>query len=134
MAALTGDRKIEFSEGLRRVYPVAADAVIWSGALVCLDADGYATPAADTAGLVFVGMAVHRADNTDGVDGAIGVELMVRGDIRVKGSGLTQAGVGRSVCAVDDQTVAAAATTTNDIPVGTLTAVVSATDGWVAIG
>lgn len=132
--ALSGDRATDYREGVEKDYPVAASTKIYSGSLVAVNASGYAVPAADTAGLAVVGVAMARADNSAGAAGDISVVVRARGEFRFKGSGLSQALVGQNVCAVDDETVAGAATTTNDVVVGKLSKYLSATDGWVAIG
>jgi len=131
---LSADRATAYRDGLEQELPVAASTLIYAGSLVAVDAAGYAVPAADAAGLVVMGVAMARADNSAGAAGDIQVVVRRRGVFRFKGSGLAQAQVGQDMYAVDDQTVAAASVTTNDIKVGRLVAYISASDGWVAIG
>lgn len=90
--------------------PVAASAVIYNGALVALNASGYAVPAdASTAGLRVIGVASARVDNTGGSNGAKRVRVE-RGVFGMKNSSSTSAlsvaDVGRPCYAVDDCTVA----------------------------
>ena len=132
--ALTQDRASAQRDGVDVAVPVAAAAEIFAGSIVALDADGYAVPASDTAGLTVFGVAREHVDNSDGSDGDLDV-IVTRGkDWLMKGSGLTQALVGQTVYVSDDETVTTAATATNDIPAGTLTQFDSATSGWVRIG
>lgn len=108
MAALLSDRPTPERSGLDRVFPVAANARIYAGALVMLNA-GNAQAGAAGAGLVSVGIAEERADNTGGAAGAIQVRVR-RGTFRLGNSGaadaITRAEIGSPCYAVDDQTVA----------------------------
>lgn len=90
--------------------PVAASTVIYNGALVALNASGYAVPAdSTTAGLRVVGVASAKADNSAGANGAIKVRVE-RGVFGFKNSASTSAvsaaDAGRPCYAVDDCTVA----------------------------
>lgn len=122
MAALTADRKRSRSTPqIVAEYEVSATAVIYAGALVCIDTDGYAVPAADTASFVCVGVAAARADNSSGADGDISV--VVESFVIERGlaaTGLAQTQVGRVVVVADDQTVGDAAGESADIEVGRL--------------
>ncbi len=110
MTALTMDRNTEYSLGDLLSVPVAASTRIFAGSLVCVGADGYAVPAADTAGLLFAGVATAQADNRTGDDGDLSVVVRRRGRFRfASGSALDQSSLGDKVYAVDDQTVALAA-------------------------
>lgn len=121
MAALTADRVTKSKGPLRRQrYKVAASAVLYAGAMVCLNATGFAVPASDTAGLSnVVGIVVAKADNTGGADGAIDVIVEYGGAFLINcAAAVTQADVGRDAMASDDQTVSDAGAMTNDIVVG----------------
>ncbi len=121
MAALAADRVTKSKGKLRRQrYPVAASQVIYAGALVCIDADGYAIPAADTAGISpVVGVATATADNSTGADAAIDVIVEYGGAFLLDAAaGIDQTNVGRDAVVTDDQTVTDAAAATNDIRVG----------------
>src|SRR4051812_31055256 len=93
----------------RRTYPVKAGVKIYKGAIVVLQA-GYARPATGAAGLTTVGIAKATADNTNGSNGTINVDVE-QGTFAVKcgsaSDALTQANVGATVYLIDDQTVGA---------------------------
>lgn len=132
MTALTQDREPLYKYGDTKAYPVAAGVVIYVGALVCLNASGYAVPASDTAGLVFAGVSMQRADNSTGAAGAITVRVYRRGLFQFNASGLTVGGnFMAKVYALDDNTFAL--TSTNSIQVGRLVEVDSAILGWIDI-
>ena len=134
MAALTSDRNTEYSLGDLLSIPVAAATRIFAGSLVCSDADGYAVPAADTAGLVFEGVATAQADNRTGEAGDLSVVVRRRGRYRLDcASGLDQSALSAKVYAYDDHTVAAADDVTNDVLVGVIDKVEGAGDCWVSI-
>ena len=79
MAALTQGRNTpEIAGGALLVLPVAADTKIFEGALVAVDATGYAAPASKAENLRAAGRAEEYADNTGGAAGAISV-LVKRG-------------------------------------------------------
>lgn len=108
MAALTKDRNTPERSGVDFEYPVAADTLIHAGALVALDA-GAAIPGATDTGLVAVGRADARADNTGGAAGDVAVKVR-RGVFRFANSAsadeIALADVGSTAFIVDDQTVA----------------------------
>lgn len=133
MAALTKDRNTPTRGAKARkiVVKVAATTKIYAGAGVCLNATGYAKPAADTAGLLTDGVAEAQADNTAGADGALELEIK-RGVFLFAHTNLVQADVGKSVYWADDQTVTNAATATNDIVAGILDELTSE-GAWIAI-
>jgi hypothetical protein len=134
MAALTSDRNTEYSLGDLLSIPVAASTRIFAGSLVCINADGYALPAADTSGLKFMGVATAQADNRNGSGGDLSVVVRRRGRYRFAYAGtLVQSGLGASVYAADDQTVDAANGVTNDVLVGSIAKVVSSGECWVDV-
>lgn len=134
MTALTTDRNTEYSLGDLLSIPVAAGETIFAGSLVCLDADGYAVPAADTSGYTFAGVATAKADNASGSDGDVEVVVRRRGRFRLaSATALDQGATGAQVYAADDQTVAVAGEVTNDVPVGVVDRVEEAADCWVSI-
>jgi len=128
--ALSADRRTEYKEGVDRVYPVAANAVIYAGAMVCLDANGYAVPAADTANYKFAGVARGAVDNTGGSNGDKDIVVRWPGVFRFKASSITQAMVGKIMYVVDDETFDDSAGN-NGIVCGRLVEYVSATEGWL---
>jgi len=134
MAALTSDRNTEYSLGDLLSIPVAAETRIFAGSLVCSNADGYAVPAADTAGLIFEGVATAQADNRNGADGDLNVVVRRRGRYRLDcASALDQSALSAQVYAEDDQTVAVAGDVDNDVAVGVIDKVEGAGDCWVSI-
>ena len=134
MTALTSDRNTEYSLGDLLAIPVAAGERIFAGSLVCADADGYAVPAEDAAGLAFQGVATSQADNSSGDDGDKSVVVRRRGRYRLAYSGaLTQAALGAKVYAVDDQTVDAANGISHSVLAGVIDRVEGPGDCWVSI-
>lgn len=107
--------------------PVAASQTIYRGALLCMDADGYVIPAADTAGLAFVGVAAEFVDNSAGSDGDKEVVCEWGQTEEVDASGLAQTQVGKLVVVSDDATVTDAAAATNDVACGRLVKFTSGT-------
>lgn len=106
---------------------------VFKGANVSFNTSGYAKLAADTASEKFAGVAYETVDNSGGSAGDKSVRIFTSGVFSMACSSATQAWVGQTVYAVDDNVVALAATTTNDIPVGTVVAYVSATEVLVKI-
>jgi predicted RecA/RadA family phage recombinase len=133
MAALTKDRATPYREGIEIEFPVAANSKIYSGSLVCANTSGYAVPAADTAGLKFLGVALEQVDNTGGANGAKIVRLRRTGVFEFDATSVTQAMVGTAMYVKDDHTVDDAAGATNDIKVGELVKYVADTKGWIDI-
>ncbi len=134
MAALTKDRATSYREGVEIDFPVAATTKIYAGSLVCVNASGYAVPAADTAGLKFIGVALQQMDNSTGANGDKSLRIRRTGVFEFDAASITQAMVGDSMYAVDDHTFDDAAGPTNDVKVGVLVKYASATRGWIDIG
>lgn len=130
MAALTKPRLVPVkgeSGGLTRSLPVAASVVIYSGALVMIDASGNATPAAAAGtnnALVVAGIAEETVDNSTGSAGDYYVRVKAcDGDTAYgfnnHGSAtVTAADVGKLAHASDDNTVANAVSGTTRPIVG----------------
>jgi hypothetical protein len=116
MTALSASYEAQRREGELISYKVAASTTIYKGALVCLNTDGYAVPAADTQGLIFIGVAYEDGDNSAGTDGAIKGRVLKTGTYLIAKASAAQADLGTVMCIADDNTVAA--DTTNDIPAG----------------
>ncbi|MGQ9687283.1 MAG: hypothetical protein ACUVXF_00625 [Desulfobaccales bacterium] len=133
MAALTKDRATPYREGIEIEFPVAANTKIFSGSLVSANSNGYAVPAADTAGHKFLGVALEQADNSAGANGAKKVRVRRAGVFEFDALSITQAMVGAAMYVVDDHTVDDYSGPTNDIRVGILVKYVSDTKGWVDI-
>jgi len=133
MTALSSDKLTEYTDGVELGFPVDDGDTIYGGAFVCVNADGYAVPGSDTAGLIFEGVATQQVDNSAGLDGAKTVVLRRRGLVKAAIAAATQANVGDNVFLVDDQTVGLAATTTNDIFCGIIAGFIDTTHVWVDI-
>lgn len=109
MAQLTRDRNTPERTGFLREYPVKAGAVIFAGSIAGLDATGLAVPMTAATGLVALGRAEKRADNSAGGDGEAAVSVGA-GIYRFANSAaadeITAADIGKTCFAADDQTVA----------------------------
>ncbi|MDM7928670.1 hypothetical protein [Blastomonas fulva] len=110
MAALTQDRATpRLAEGNVFSRDVAADAVIFAGAIVCLSATGWAVPGSTATTLVADGVAQEPVDNTGGANGDVKVRVF-KGVFRFGNSAaadaITRAEIGDDCYIVDDQTVA----------------------------
>jgi hypothetical protein len=116
MAALTKDRNtVSAWKGRRISLKVKANAVIYKGAMVAVDATGFAVPAADTAGLKVMGVAQDSVNNTGGADGAVSVDVD-KGVFLVNNNGtnaVVQATVGSDCQVADDNTVRASGAANN---------------------
>ncbi len=110
MAAQTVDRpRARYGKiGKPMHYPMAGNSVIKEGAIVVLDA-GLAEEGNEDTGLVAVGIARKRCDNTGGAAGAKYVEVD-EGDFPVDnssaGDALANADIGADVYLVNNNTVA----------------------------
>jgi hypothetical protein len=133
MSALTRDRATPYREGIEVEYSVAANTKIYAGSLVCINAAGYAVPAADTSGYQFAGVAMEQVDNSGGSDGGQTVRLRRAGVFEFDAASIAPAMVGKDMEATDDHTFDDNAGTTNHVKVGQLVKFVSATKGWIDI-
>lgn len=112
MTALSANRPTEFLEiGCRRwrTFPVAANAVIYAGALVAINASGYLVPASADTTLKIVGIACTELDATGLANGAEEMEVdhgIALLENSTAGEALTAASVDGTCYAADDQTVA----------------------------
>lgn len=109
MTALASDRNTPERDGKSFSFAVAAAAKIFAGALVCLNATGYAVKGATATGLKAQGRAEEQVDNTSGADGALSIKV-AKGVFRfansAAGDAITAAEIGSTCYIVDDQTVA----------------------------
>src|SRR4030042_3477389 len=133
MAALTRDRATPYREGIEVEYLVAANTKIYAGSLVCVNAAGYAAPAADTSGYQLAGVALEQVDNSDGSDGGKNVRVRRAGVFEFDAVSISQNMVGTSMYAADDHTFDDAAGPTHHIKGGLVSKYVSATKGWIDI-
>lgn len=135
MTALTRDRNTPRRESDEFGRAVAAAAVIYQGALVVLNASGFAAPGTTATGLTADGRAEEFVDNTDGANGDVQV-IVRKGTFRFANSGgadeIGIEDIGATAYIVDDQTVALTDGTSTRSAAGTITDVDS--DGvWVRI-
>lgn len=101
---------------------------IFEGALVAVNAAGYAVNAGDDAGAVVVGVADNSVDNSGGSAGDEYIKVRRTGVFTfVAGWAAAQTDVGSLVAAVDNQTVnlPADVAVTNDVIVGRVVEVLS---------
>lgn len=109
MSSLFADRQTPKRSGRDFSFPVAGATLIWAGSIVAINANGYATKGATSTTLKAVGVAINRADNSAGADGAesVSVERSVwRMANSASGDLITLADIGSLCYIVDDQTVA----------------------------
>jgi len=109
MVALTEAKGTKSRDGRDYSRAVAANTRILQGALVCLNATGYATKGAVATTLIADGVAKQTVDNTGGADGAVRIEVE-KGVFLFANSAaadaITIAEIGDACFIVDDQTVA----------------------------
>lgn len=109
MAALVKDRDTRRRDGVRRTPGVAANAVIFAGAIAVRNAAGFAAPATTALGLHALGIAQDQVDNTGGANGDKTIDVDA-GTYQVGNSAgadqITAADIGKACYLVDDQTVA----------------------------
>jgi hypothetical protein len=135
MAVLTADTTVEHrGEWGSQSFPVVGSEIIYKGAIVCVDADGYLTAGANTDSLQFAGFAEEQVDNSTGSSGDKDCKVSIpRGDARVKlsGTGFAQTDVGAIAYISDDQTIANS-DPGNSVKIGRIIEYVSSTVHWVA--
>lgn len=136
MTALTTDRDTPARSGAERVFPVAASTTIYAGAIVAMNASGYAVPGSTATGLKPVGRAKSRADNAigDAGDLLVAVEMGVfRWHNSTASDAIDLGDIGAVCYIVDDQTVALTSGSATRSPAG-LIADVDDAGVWVLIG
>jgi len=107
--ALSSDRATPERKGWRVNVGLAADSVIYQGALVARDDDGYLVPADEDNTLRVLGRAAAFVDNTGGVDGAVSCEVDIgifRWDNSAGADEIEISHIGNIVFAIDDEAVA----------------------------
>jgi hypothetical protein len=133
MANLTADREDLRQDGILVQYPVS-NVKLFKGSIVAVNTSGYAVKGVDTASFFLAGVAYEQVDNSAGSAGDKKIRVWRKGIFEFNFSGTaSQADVGKSVYMVDDNTVALAATTTNDVLVGRITEFVTASKVRVEI-
>lgn len=132
MAALSDNVQVQRKDGEIIAHKCAVD-TIYEGALVKINAAGFAAPCAAEVGAVFAGVAVEQiANESPYAAGDQSVRVYKKGVFLVTGSSFAQTDVGQDVYATDDQTV----TKTNAADkqrVGTIVEYLSSTQVWVKI-
>lgn len=135
--ALSADRNTPKKDGQALAAPVAANAVIFAGALLVANATGYAAPGSTAATLTALGRATQAKNNTGGADGAIAVEYERGKAFKFKnsaGDAVTQASLGKEVFIEDDETVSGTNAGGNTQSVAGICLGVEADGVWVFIG
>lgn len=106
---LAGDKNTKVRDGHLLSIPVAADTVIYAGALVAVNAAGYAIPGTESATIKAAGRAEKQVNNTGGQAGEQDV-LVRRGVFLFENSAsadeITEADLLNDCYIVDDETVA----------------------------
>lgn len=110
MAALTKDRPTKRRAQGSHSDPVAAAAVIFSGALVVLNATHFAEPATAATGLRVRGVATHPSNNSTGADGNGTIETKTGAHFFKNAGDVDRSHIGSIAYISDDQTVTAAST------------------------
>lgn len=103
---------------------------VYRGSLVSVNSAGYIVAATDLASSVFAGVSLDEVDNSAGSAGDKEVEVDIGGamlEVTHSDGSMAQTNVSDAVVANGDAAVVSAATATNDIPVGVIAEVVSAT-------
>jgi hypothetical protein len=112
-------------------YPVYTGTTIAKDDLVAINANGYAIPATDTAGLRFVGVCAKGVVNA-GASGAIEVEVHRTGVISMAATSIAVTQLGDTMYVVDKNTFDE--TSNNSIACGILVKRISNTVGWLYFG
>ena len=116
MTALTDNYEAKRKDSEIQSYPVKGSTTIYKGALVVDLGTGYASPGDDGSAYAFLGVAVEKADNSSGADGAINVRVNKTGSYIYAKSTSAQTDIGTLMYIHDDQTVGASST--NSIAAG----------------
>lgn len=121
------------SQGKLRRIKMAAEYIPY-GAMVMINAAGFAANQTDTVNTFFYGVAVEEMDNSDGAAGDLKIMCDIGGaSVRcTHEDSLTDANVGDAVVQEFNNEVTSAGTGTNDISVGRIEEVISANDVWIS--
>lgn len=104
--ALTADRNTPMQQTKVVVVGVAAGVRIYAGALLALNANGFAVPGKTAADLTYAGRADEYVDNTGGADGAKSVVIRRGNAFKWANDGtINQAKLLKRAYIVDDATV-----------------------------
>lgn len=124
--AVTANQIMRRQDGVRASYPVAASTRIYEGTLVFVNASGFATGVTATGVNGFVGLASAEADNSDGSNGDVRVEVWCEGDFELVGSGFTQADLHKVAYAEDNYAIGVSISSAS-VPIGRVIGYLSAT-------
>jgi len=103
--SVAADQLIEKADECRTPGLVAASTVLYSGALVFVNASGYFDDDTATGANKFAGVSCSRYDNSGGSNGDVKAEVHNRGVFKLTGSGFAQTSVGKPVYASDNYTL-----------------------------
>ena len=133
MTATTTAREAKRKDGKLVSYPMAV-AKVPKGALVNINAAGYATNSTDASGETFAGVAYETVDNSAGSAGDLSIRVETSGTfVFTDGGGNgAQTDVGVEFKVVDNQTITDAATT-NSLKAGIAVESISATQVRIRI-
>ena len=130
MTVLAAKKELTEKETKTETFPVVASDIIYKGALVGVNAAGYAAPAAAESGAVFAGIALETVDNSSGGAGDLTVQVQCEGAFLIDGqTSLAQTDVGQPFYASDDATISKTQGS-NEFQIGVMTKYVSATAAW----
>jgi hypothetical protein len=125
MAITTAKRSLDYAPGEIVSFKVASATTIPEGAIVSINAAGFAVNGTDAANDVFVGIADETVANPSG--GTLEVKVRRKGIYTFKFDGsAAQADVNTLVYIKDNETVDIAGDLTNDVLVGRIVRVLSA--------
>jgi hypothetical protein len=112
MTALAADKRLEIIAGPPNRYrygKAKGSVIIYKGAAICRDLDGYLVPGANTAGYKFVGWSEEHVDTTGIADGVSEVKYKTAMSAKMVnaagGDAVAQKHLGAPVYLADDQTV-----------------------------
>lgn len=140
MTVASADRIGYQKQGIVQQWGVIASDIIYKHTLLNTapghaTQGGYAKPAADAEGEIFIGVAAERKDNASGAAGAVNCPVYMSGVFNFVTAGATEAWKGLTAYIVDDQTVGLGGTSTTkfEIACGVIVDVISATEVAVRI-
>lgn len=136
MTAITSDRDTNQRGDSFVHMPVKASTKIPFGTLVSLDSSGWAIPATDTSGTIFVGVSAEQQDNSDGSNGDLNIKVWTTGVYNLGYSTtVAKTVIGSAAYVQDNQTVGTVGSTTNDIKAGVIKQVdLVSEEVWLDIG
>ena len=110
MALSANTERVTRGERRLKSFPVAADAVIYQGALVMVNSSGYLITAAAAAGNRYVGVATENIDATGLSAGDLWCVVEYDQIVYIPNSSADQSWVGTQVYATADDTISQTAT------------------------